>query len=60
MNTFKFPTDKYGLSVHNFNSNADFKKAKKAAAAKLCAYKKKVAKSTQIGPVAFEKPPMEQ
>tara|TARA_B110000902_G_C14083051_1_gene503947 strand:+ start:709 stop:870 length:162 start_codon:yes stop_codon:yes gene_type:complete len=53
MNTFKFPTDKYGLSVHNFNSNADFKKAKKAAANKLCAYKKKVAKYTLIGPVAL-------
>ena len=53
MNTFKFPTDKYGLNVHNFKSNADFKQAKKAAAQKLWSYRKRVAKSTLIGPLAL-------
>lgn len=53
MNTFKLPKDKYGLSLRNFNSYKEFQKAKKAAAQKLWGYRKKVAKSTLIGPVVF-------
>ena len=53
MNTFVFPTNKYGLTVHHFKSNADFKQATKRMASKFKRHKIKVAKSTLIGPLAL-------
>ena len=53
MNTFKLKTDKYGLSLRNFNSYKEFQKAKRAAAMKLWNYRKKIANSTLIGPLAL-------